>query len=261
MRSPAGSTSDSRWMASFTIRTAQVRLAAGLVIVIIGLVAALATRDSGVTSPVSATTPARDNSSFPVASGSTAPDSGSGAGDDASRTPRSRAGAVVAGARYATLLSRIWPLSPEQAKAVVADAATDRYRDELVASVDAHLVPLQEQAAALGGSTSYRQAVLATRLDSYFAPRGEGRAHARVSVWSLLVTTRVPAPSQEKAEVPNATGTFATIRVDLTWERGAWRLADDATTLEGPTLSVEDAATSAPKLRSDLKGFEDWRPR
>jgi hypothetical protein len=178
----------------------------------------------------------------------------------ASRTSRTRAGAVAAGTEYATLLSRLWPLSPAQARAVVADAATEDKRDGLVRSVDRQLVPLQEQARGLGGTTIYRQAVLATKLGGYHEPEGKGRYRAQVSVWLLLTVTRTTAPDAEPSGVPDAQGTFSTVRMELVWERGAWRLADDATT-EGPSPAVEGDAVTGQELDRQLSGFEDWRPQ
>jgi hypothetical protein len=178
----------------------------------------------------------------------------------ASRTSRTREGAVAAGVEYATLLSRLWPLPPAQARAVVADAATEDKRDGLVRSVDRQLLPLQEQARGLGGTTSYRQAVLATKLGSYYEPTGKGRYRAQVSVWLLLTVTRTAGPDAEPSGVPDAQGSFSTVRMQLVWERGAWRLDDDVTT-EGPSPAVEDGADTGRELDQELSGFKDWRPQ
>jgi hypothetical protein len=178
----------------------------------------------------------------------------------ATRTPRTRAGAVAAGTEYATLLSRLWPLPPSQARAIVADAATEDKRDGLVRSVDRQLVPLQEEARGLGGTTIYRQAVLATKLGSYYEPTGKGRYRAHVLVWLLLTVTRTAAPDADPSGVPDAQGTFSTVRMELVWERGAWRLADDTTT-EGPSPAVEGDAVTGQELDRQLSGFEDWRPQ
>src|SRR5687767_7655442 len=95
---------------------------------------------------------------------------------------------VAAAVECATLLARMFPLDASQARALATEAASDAYRPHMVAAVDTELVPLQRRAARLPGSTSYRQAVLATRVDAYDASAKPGATgdRARVSVWTLL---------------------------------------------------------------------------
>jgi hypothetical protein len=190
------------------------------------------------------------------------------------RTRRSKAGAVDAGAHYATLLAQLFPLDGDHARAVVADAASDEARSRLVAAIDANLLPLQQQAGDLSGVTTYRQAVLATHLVSYSAdaPASAGTVHqpataagawARVTVWTLLTVSRTPwagaGTTQAGDNASNAIGSFGTVHLDLTWQRGAWRI-DDSTTLDGPTPLVDGTPSTGTQLNSALKGFQDWRP-
>jgi hypothetical protein len=181
---------------------------------------------------------------------------------------RSKAGAVNAAAGYATLLARLFPLDVARARAIVAQAASEQARDRLVAAIDANLLPLQEKANAIEGTTTYRQAVLATRLVSYAAdsparagttaqnPAAAG-ARARVRVWTVLTVSQTPQSPDQNS---NAIGSFGTVSLSLTWERGAWRI-DDSTTVDGPTPLIDGTPSTGAALDSALRGFVDWRPR
>ena len=188
--------------------------------------------------------------------------------ESASRAIRSRDGAVQAAAWYATVLARLFPLDLKHARAVMAEAASDDARERLTAAVEVNLRPLQEQSTAIEGSTTYREAVLATRVDAYTAEppatAGDARqaaasapARARVRVWTLLTVSQTPAPGVQDAT--NAIGTFATVSLSLVWERGAWRI-DDSTTLDGPAPLIDGTPSTGAQLDSALRGFTDWRP-
>jgi hypothetical protein len=184
--------------------------------------------------------------------------------------------AVNAGARYATLLAQLFPLDAGQARAVVADAASDESRAQLVEQIDASLVPLQQQAGDLNGVTTYRQAVLATRLESYAAdrPATAGSVHqaataagarARVGVWVLLTVSHAPwrtggSAAADTGDAANAVGSFSTMHLDLVWEHGAWRLDDDST-VDGPTPLIDGTPDTGSAVDAALRGFTDWRPR
>ena len=186
----------------------------------------------------------------------------------ADRTARSRGGAVNAAARYATLLAQVFPLDADRARSVIADAASDDARARLTAAIDANLPPLQEQSTAIEGTTTYRQAVLATRLVSYSAdtptrsgsnqqsPAAAG-ARARVKVWTLLTVSQTPAADVHNAT--NAIGSFGTVSLALVWERGAWRI-DDSTTVDGPSPLIDGRPSTGAQVDSALNGFTDWRP-
>lgn len=179
-------------------------------------------------------------------------------GGPVDRTSRTQDGAVAAAARYATLLQRMFPLPPEQARAVAADAAADSFRDRLVAGVDSSVVPLQQQAAAFPGKTTYRQAVLATKVTGIYidAPgRPSGYGRARIDVWTLLTisqTGRTP-----NGDTANATGTFTTIALGLVWQRGAWRI-EDLTELLGPTPLIDGTPATGQEFDHELQGFTAW---
>lgn len=165
-----------------------------------------------------------------------------GAGADAQSQPR----ALDAGVGYATLMARLFPLDAAAARAVLAGAASDGYRQELTAAVDAQLVPLQRQVARLAGRPIYRQAVLAADVVSYVPPR------AQVAAWVMLTAGQ--------AEVnDNATATFATVTVDVVFQHDAWKL-DHTSEQPGPSPEVRDAPASVDSFASRLDGFADWRP-
>lgn len=211
-----------------------------------------------------------------------APDGAAGVGQVDRRT-RTGTGAVAAGVQYATLLARTWPLAAGDARAVTGDAAADGYRDRLVAGSDQQLRRLHAQADALGGTTSYRQAVLATRLvdlrtsdtiASADPQPGRRPVRAQVSVWFTLIVTHTSAsqgssPPSSGSETSladggvdgreNATGVFLTSDIYLTWERGAWRLSGSRDR-SGPTPLVDGSPSTSEQLVERLEGFQDWRP-
>jgi hypothetical protein len=165
----------------------------------------------------------------------------------AAQAAASEESALEAGVALATLMARLYPLEPAAARAVAEDVASDAYRPTLVVAVDAELVPLQRRVADLAGHPVYRQNVLAVRLDSHAPPR------ATVSAWVMVIAGQ--------AEVDgNAMATFATVTVELAFERGAWRL-DGTAEVRGPSPQVGDAPSTVDALVSRLSGFSDWRPR
>jgi len=172
------------------------------------------------------------------------------------RVSPSRAGALSAAAQSATLLSRLLPLEPAQARRVAADVAAEGYRRALVAAVDTELAPLQRQIAGLPGAL-YRQSVLATRLDSYPTSWAAGRA--RVSLWLLFMVGLGSEAADGAGERTNAVARFATVSLDLVWERNGWRLSG-VDQRPGPTPLLDGVPQSAAELAAALAGFADWRP-
>ncbi len=175
---------------------------------------------------------------------------GPGVAVGADRSVRSRDGAVAAAVDYATLLARLFPLGRATAERTAADVASEAYRPVLVAAVDRQLVPLQQQAGRLPGSTVYRQSVLATRLEAYQPDR------AQVSVWVLATVGQVGG--QATARV-NPIGTFTTFTVELVWQRAGWRL-DGTGQRPGPSPLLDGPPEQAEDFAAALDGFTDWRP-
>ena len=154
--------------------------------------------------------------------------------------------ALGAGVADATLMARLFPLDPAAARAVLAQVASDAYRDDLVAAVAAELVPLQQQVAGLAGTPIYRESVLAAQVGAYAPPR------AQVAAWVMVIAGQAGIDD-------NATATFATVTVELVFEHGAWKLADTSAQ-PGPSPEVSDAPSSVDSLVARLDGFADWRP-
>lgn len=154
--------------------------------------------------------------------------------------------ALDAGVASATLMARLFPLERVSAIRVAEDLASEAYRSTLAAAIDGELVPLQRQVAGLAGRPVYRQSVLAARVLSFAPPR------ATVGAWVML-------SAGQGAVEGNVMATFATITVDLVFERGSWRL-DGTTEMPGPSPQVHDAPSTTDSLVSRLDGYADWRP-
>jgi hypothetical protein len=168
------------------------------------------------------------------------------AGSPGAADAESERRALDAGVGYATLMARLFPLDAAAARAVLAAVASDNYRQELTAAVDAQLVPLQREVAGLAGRPIYRQAVLAADVVSYAPPR------AQVAAWVMLT-------AGQAGVTDNATATFATVTVGIVFEHDAWKL-DHTSEQAGPSPEVHDAPASVDSLASRLHGFADWRP-
>ena len=158
----------------------------------------------------------------------------------------SKAGALEAGVRFATLMAEMFTLDPAAAREMAEEVASDAYRPALTAAIDAELVPLQRQVAGLAGQPIYRQSVLAAKLGSYAPPRAE------LSAWVMVTAGQAQVDA-------NAMATFATVTVDIVFERGAWRL-DRTSETPGPSPQLRDAPSTADVLTARLQGFADWRP-
>ncbi|MDP9389093.1 MAG: hypothetical protein M3Q48_14540 [Actinomycetota bacterium] len=158
----------------------------------------------------------------------------------------SKADALAAGVRFATLMAEMFPLDSAAARETVEEVASDAYRPALTAAIDAELAPLQRQVAGLAGRPIYRQSVLAAKLGSYAPPR------AQLSAWVMVTAGQAQVDA-------NAMATFAIVTVDLVFERGGWRL-DRTSETPGPSPQLRDAPSTADVLTARLQGFADWRP-
>ncbi len=123
-------------------------------------------------------------------------------------------------------------------QAMAASAAAPAY----VAEQSQALAELDGIAARGQGTLTWDVTVLATRLDAYTPAR------ALVSLWrvGVLAIGGLTAPLSE----------WATVRVELVWERGDWRIWSE-TEAPGPTPMLHPAETpSTPEqLRAALAGF------
>ena len=145
----------------------------------------------------------------------------------------------------ATLLARVFPMTPDEARTRAGTIASDAYRAAFVAAIDRELVPLQQQAAALPGRTVFRQAVLATRRVS-----GDHR-RAEVRVWMIIIVGQAGEPA-------NPAASFATVTVDLVNEHDDWKL-DRVSQATGPTPLLAGQPDLVDSFDTRLAGFVDWR--
>lgn len=155
---------------------------------------------------------------------------------------RDEAGAVAAAMTYATAGQTWLYLSDEQiaeqAGAVMLPESRDRLVGELVDQV--HL--LRDELERASGMVWFVMAPLATRVDAY----SPGRAVVRVWVVRVLSADGVAVPQSG----------WETLRFDLAWHGGDWRIADTDET-DGPTPQPEAGAQpwSARYLDRQLEGF------
>jgi hypothetical protein len=155
---------------------------------------------------------------------------------------RDEAGAVAAAVSYATAAQNWLYLSEEQvaesAGAVALPAARDRLVGELVDQVGL----LRDELVETTGTVWFVMAPLATRVDSY----SPGRAVVRVWLVRVLSADGVAVPQSG----------WQTLRFELAWHGGDWRIADTAE-VEGPTPQLEAGLQpwSARYLDQELEGF------
>jgi hypothetical protein len=107
------------------------------------------------------------------------------------------------------------------------------------------LADLDAIAARGQGALTWDVTVVATRLDAYTAAR------AQVSLWRVGVLSigGLTAPLAE----------WATVRVELVWERGDWRIWSE-TQMPGPTpmLHPAERPSTPEQLRVGLAGFDRY---
>jgi hypothetical protein len=158
---------------------------------------------------------------------------------------RSRAGAVTAAASDVRQGQRLFELAASARapalQAMAASAAAPAY----VAEQTQALAELDGIAARGEGTLTWDVTVLGTRVDAYSPTR------AVVSLWRVGVLSigGLTAPLAE----------WATVRVELVWERGDWRIWSETQT-PGPTpmLHPAEAPSTPEQLRLALAGFERY---
>lgn len=145
---------------------------------------------------------------------------------------RTRDGAVAAASSYVRTGAAIMAMSDVEARAAVeqmaATGAGDTQADDVLQKLRALRATLD------GAAATYRQAVVATRVDAYDGDR------ARVAVWHVGV---LAAGERFPPQAGWATSTF-----ELVWERGDWKVWAE-TIAAGPAPIIDD---SAPPATADL---------
>jgi hypothetical protein len=224
--------------ARFKVRTLGVMVGVALVAMVVGA----GLRGAADPSPPSTARPTPVVDGDPIDEGEVGPgpwDAVEGIGVGFSHD---EAGAVAAAVTYGTA-PQVWLYLSDDQVAVSADAViVERARDELVPRLveDARLLRTEVTKAA--GTVWFVVAPLATKVESYTDER------AVVRVWVVRVV------SADGVAVPQSG--WQTLRLDLAWESGDWRIAavDEA---EGPTPQLEAGVQpwAADYLGAELAGF------
>jgi hypothetical protein len=223
-----------------------LRAAVALVaVVVVAMVAGAALRGAGESS---STAGAGRSPVTERAAGSGAGDGGGGDPDDRHDTgveggfARDEAGAVAAAVEYTTAAQNWLYLSDEQVAESAGAVVVPEVRDDLVSELVDQVGLLRDELAESSGTVWFVLAPLATRVDSY-SPDG-----AVVRVWQVRVL------SADGVAVPQSG--WQTLRFELAWDDGDWRIADTAE-VEGPTPQLEAGLQpwSASYLDRELEGF------
>jgi hypothetical protein len=217
-------------------------------VAVVAMVAVAALRGAGEEPP----TPSPDGS--PASGQAVSPSAGDGGrGKDGAgaqaRTggagvgfARDEAGAVAAAVSYATAAQNWLYLSNEQVAESAGAVTVPEVRDRLVGELVDQVGLLRDELVEASGTVWFVMAPLATRVDSHSAE------HAVVRVWLVRVL------SADGVAVPQSG--WETMRFELAWHDGDWRIADVAE-VEGPTPQLEAGLQpwSAGYLDRELEGF------
>jgi hypothetical protein len=155
---------------------------------------------------------------------------------------RDQSGAVAAAVEYGTAAQNWLYLSDEQVAESAAAVTVPEARDRLVGELVDQVGLLRDELVEASGTVWFVMAPLATRVDSYSAER------AVVRVWLVRVL------SADGVAVPQSG--WETMRFELDWHDGDWRIADIAEVV-GPTPQLEAGLQpwSAGYLDRELEGF------
>jgi hypothetical protein len=155
---------------------------------------------------------------------------------------RDEAGAVAAAVSFARAAQNWLYLSDEQVAASAGSVTVPEARDRLVGELVDQVGLLRDELVEASGTVWFVMAPLATRVDSYSPDR------AVVRVWLVRVL------SADAVAVPQSG--WQTLRFELAWHDGDWRIADTAE-IEGPTPQLEAGLQpwSARYLDQELEGF------
>ncbi len=140
---------------------------------------------------------------------------------------------------------RLLDTPPSQLAEVVRSMWSARAGDQAVTDTVGQLAELRDHLSAGRGPTTYRQSVIAVRVESASASR------VKVSAWWVGVLSR------DGAVGPQAQWTSSVVTVVR--EQGQWRV-DDQRSEPGPVPDVgtDSEAISSTDLERQLAGFVDW---
>jgi hypothetical protein len=153
-------------------------------------------------------------------------------------------GAVAAAVSDITTGQALLDLDPIGVDAAVRTMAATGAADAQVADTQAKLAAARQALADGNGPITYRQGVIAVRVDAYTPDR------ARIAAWSVGVLARAGvAPPQAG---------WSTSVLELVWERDDWKVWSE-TISPGPAPIPNDSAppATAAQLQASLAGFTD----
>ena len=158
---------------------------------------------------------------------------------------RTEQGAVEAAAAFICNGQALVDMSAEEVDTYLRERVTRASADRLVEEHLHDLDALREALATGVGPTTYRQGVLAWRVDAFDGDE------ARVVIWHVGVLSR------EGIAPPQAGWMIST--VDLRWERGSWKVAGEIA-VPGPAPILNDSVppATAEDLLDQLDGFKDF---
>jgi hypothetical protein len=153
-----------------------------------------------------------------------------------------QAGAVAAALSYATAAQNWLYLSDEQVAESAGAVVLPEVGDLLVGELVDQVRLLRDELVKASGTVWFVMAPLASRVDTYSSAR------VVVRVWLVRVL------SADGVAVPQSG--WQTLRFELVWQGGDWRIADTAE-VEGPTPQLETGLQpwSARYLDRELAGF------
>lgn len=158
---------------------------------------------------------------------------------------RTEVGAVAAAASFVCTGHALLDMDPLAAEAAIRQMATTDTGDRQVSTTLDNLRALRGRLAPGTGPIAFRQAALASRVETFDQNR------ARIAVWNVGVLSRAGVAS------PQAGWAISTF--DLVWERGDWHVASE-TVVPGPAPVLNDAAAPATTAQffASLDGFVDF---
>ena len=173
---------------------------------------------------------------------------------------RSQQAAVAAAAADTTMLARLIPMNPADARGWATRHATPQFAPHLAEGIRTDLATLQEP-ADLQVRMVYRQSVLAVRVTAWTtACPAAARScslgvSARIPVWTLLT---ISASDSGEGQA-NAMAAFSLVTVDLLWSDDSWQISG-LSEAAGPSPLVVGLPVSGPGRANARDGFRDWRP-
>jgi len=158
---------------------------------------------------------------------------------------RSPEGAVAAAASFVCTGQALFDMDPLDAEQAIRQTSAASTANHQVADTLAKLQTARSQLAGGTGSTVYRQAVVARRIDSFTPER------ATVALWDVGVLTR------DGAAPPQAG--WATSRFELVWERDDWKILDETISAgPAPILDNTTAPATSDQFVTALTGVADF---